>query len=74
MSWIEFDKKMREKREEHTVDPRFEACDNLMYTLKRLGYVNRVVRHSLGYELFILHVGGPEALDGHRKAMYGDGI
>lgn len=72
MSWTEFDRKMKEKREEHTVDPRYQACDDLMYTLRRLGYVDRVIRATLARELFILHKSGPEGLEEHRSAMFGD--
>lgn len=43
-----------------------------MYTLKRIGYVDRVVRATLAQELFILNVGGPEILEKHRNSMYGD--
>lgn len=69
MSWDKFQEALNAKRKEHTIDPAFEVCNNLMYTLKRLGFVD-VTRHIRARELYVLHKAGPEGLREHRQVIF----
>lgn len=45
-----------------------DVCDNLMYVLSRLGIGhNRIIRHWMANELYILLSQGKQALEKHRR-------
>lgn len=48
------------------------AVDDLSYTLKRFGLVNKTVRSSWATELEILLLKGKVAVEEHRKIMNAD--
>lgn len=67
MGWDEYKAGLEKKRDEYRVNTCFKVCDDLSYTLQRLGYINRIIRATWAQELFILMIWGSKALEEHYK-------